>query len=323
MLASRSSTAGAPSDHRFGRFGQGRGGLSACGGPPLGGVEPEAIVAFTFTERAAAPLKSRIEQRILADSKLGQPALDRLGAMFVGTIHSYCFQILQQHVPKYEVYDVLDDNRLIAFLTREAYEIGINSLVPSGLFRSIECFLTNLDVVENELLEPVALDDPFRSMYERYLTILEDNHLLTYGQIVAQSVRELRRPAVFEDVHGSLRHLIVDEYQDVNPAQEALVARLAESPVHLCVVGDDDQSIYQWRGSNVGNIVGFERRYENVKSFKLETNRRSRPSIIDHANELAAKIEGGLEKTMEQHRDPTGGVEVVCWCQATPTDELA
>ena len=85
--------------------------------------------------------------------------LDRLGAMFVGTIHAYCFRLLQQHVPRYETFDVLDDNQLTAFLTREARRIGLKQL-DGTLFKSIRTFLTNLDVVENELLEPHQLDDP-------------------------------------------------------------------------------------------------------------------------------------------------------------------
>ena len=285
------------------------------------GIEPAGIVAFTFTERAAASLKSRIERCVVADPRLGEPYLDRLGGMFVGTIHSYCFSLLQKHVPRYETFDVLDDNRLTAFLTREAYDIGIPALVDHKLFKSIGVFLENLEVVENELLEAVQLDEPFRSIYERYLEALEESRLLTFGQVIARAVGELGRPGVFKAAHEPLRHLIVDEYQDVNPAQEALIARLAEEPAQLCVVGDDDQAIYQWRGSTVENIVEFETRYPAVRQFKIEVNRRSRPAIIEHANRLGALIEGRLDKAMQLHRDASEAVEVVCWSQPTVADE--
>jgi DNA helicase-2/ATP-dependent DNA helicase PcrA len=96
------------------------------------GVPAEGIVAFTFTERAAASLKSRIERRIVSHPGLGASMLDRIGGMFVGTIHSYCFRILQQHVPRYETFDVLDDNRLTAFLTREVNRTGIKELDVSA-----------------------------------------------------------------------------------------------------------------------------------------------------------------------------------------------
>ena len=281
---------------------------------------PESIVAFTFTERAASSLKSRIERCVLAHPKLGQPFLDRLGGMFVGTIHSYCFDLLQRHVSKYETYDVLDENRLAAFLAREAYRIDLKAL-DGTLFKSMRTFLANLDVIENELIGASDLDDPFRSIYESYLGALEDNRFLTYGQLIAQAVLELKRAEVFESVQTPLRHLIVDEYQDVNPAQEELVRLLAADPVHLCVVGDDDQSIYQWRGSTVENIVTFAHRYQGVKRFTIERNRRSRPTIVNHANILGDQIVGRLPKTMQQHRPPAEETEVVYWKQTTPEDE--
>jgi DNA helicase-2/ATP-dependent DNA helicase PcrA len=286
------------------------------------GAAPESIVAFTFTERAAASLKSRIERCILAMPELGQETLDRIGGMFVGTIHSYCFRILQQHVPRYETFDVLDDNRLTAFLTREAKDIALKDL-DGTLFKSIRTFLTNLEVIENERLGPHVLDDPLRAIYERYCSALDDNRFLTYGQIIARAVSELSRPEVFSAVHGPLRHLIVDEYQDVNPAQEALIEKLAASPVHLCVVGDDDQSIYQWRGADVSNIVEFEQRYRPVRQFRIQTNRRSRPEIIEEANAFALTIENRLPKTMEPDRQASGAAEVVAWSAATAEDEAA
>src|SRR3954468_17681452 len=92
------------------------------------GLPPEGIVAFTFTERAAAELKDRIIERI--EGRLGRPALDRLNGLFVGTIHSYCFRLLQQNVPRYETYDVLDDNQLTAFLSREARRLDMRQLDP-------------------------------------------------------------------------------------------------------------------------------------------------------------------------------------------------
>ena len=158
-------------------------------------------------------------------------------------------------------------------------------------------------------------------MYEGYLGLLDEAHFLTFGQVIAHAVGELARPGVFAAAHGLLRHVIVDEYQDINPAQEALIARLAVEPVHLCVVGDDDQAIYQWRGSTVDNIRTFDSRYPQVAQFKIQKNRRSRPAIIEHANRLGRLIEGRLDKEMEIHRNPSPATEVVCWSQSTPDDE--
>ncbi len=283
------------------------------------GVDPRAVVAFTFTERAAESLKSRIEQR--TEARLDKSFLDKLNGCFIGTIHAYCFRLLQEHVPLYETFDVLDEHRLAAFLTREAEPIGLKGLSPNGrLFEAIQTFQENMDVVDNELLSLDQLQQPFKGTVERFWRRLEEFHFVTYGQIIARAVAELRRPQVFRAVHGALCHLIVDEYQDINPAQEALIQRLAEPPVELCVVGDDDQSIYQWRGSDVSNIVTFAQRYPNVATFNVEVNRRSRPQIIAAANAFGAKIKGRLPKTMLPNREP-GGTEVVTWLEPTEAEE--
>jgi len=283
-------------------------------------VPPDGIVAFTFTERAARSLKTRIEKRVAA--QMGSEVLDRLNGMFVGTIHSYCFRVLQLYVPKYETFDVLDDNRLTAFLSRRAKALGVEQL-EGNHFGSIAAFMASLQVIENEPLRTEDLEDPFREVYERYLTDLEDHRFLTYGQIVLRCVRELQNQRVLGSVRKHLLHLIVDEYQDVNPAQEDLIARLATTPVHLCVVGDDDQSIYQWRGADVQNIVGFDQRYTDVRSFRIERNRRSRPSIILAANLVGERIEGRLPKTMVEHRLASDQPEVLCWSAETEDEEAA
>ncbi|MGD0876277.1 MAG: ATP-dependent DNA helicase [Acidimicrobiales bacterium] len=286
------------------------------------GTPARAIVAFTFTERAAGELSSRIAHRV--EDLLGSETLDLLGGLFVGTIHSYCFRLLQQHVPRFETYDVLDDNQLTAFLCREANRLNLRQLDPQGrdrVYASIEAFLKNVDVVENELLDPEAMPDPFRTVLTDYLATLERYRLLTYGQQIVRAVHELERGEVAAEVHEELRHLIVDEYQDINPAQERLIELLTGPDVQLCVVGDDDQAIYQWRGSDIGNIVEFSNRYEGVATFSITTNRRSRPQIIDRANRFATSIAGRLEKTMLAHRPGHAATEIVVWYAQSELDE--
>ncbi len=283
------------------------------------GVEPSAIVSFTFTERAADSLKSRIEQRV--EGRLGREFLDRMNGCFVGTIHSYCLRLLQEHVPQYETYDVLDDNQLAAFLTRESNFIGFRQLsTKNGLFDGVDIFIRNVDVIDNELIPVQQLVEPFQGMVERFHLQLERYRLLTYGQLIARAVHELGNQQVFSSVHGKLRYLIVDEYQDVNPAQEALIQRLATAPVELCIVGDDDQSIYQWRGSDVDNILSFVSRYSDVAQFTIAVNRRSRPSIIRAANGFSDTIQNRLPKEMKEHRE-AAGTEMVVWRALTEADE--
>jgi DNA helicase-2/ATP-dependent DNA helicase PcrA len=276
------------------------------------GVRPDSIVAFTFTERAAAELKNRIATR--AEERMGRSAIDQLSGLFVGTIHAYCFRLLQTAVPRYETYDVLDPNQLTAFLVRESNQLEIRRLDDDNkMFSSIEKFLRGLDVVENEMLDPADLDGDFGNVLSRYFETLERYRLLTFGQQVVRAVHELARPEVAAKVHATLRHLIVDEYQDVNPAQEALIERLVAGGADLCVVGDDDQAIYQWRGSDVGNIVRFAERYPDVEQFTIVTNRRSRPTIIETANAFASTVPGRLDKEMLPDRDPSPVPEVVAW----------
>ena len=286
------------------------------------GLPPDGIVAFTFTERAADELKNRIAHRV--EDRLGAPALDRLAGLFVGTIHSFCFRLLQQRVPRYETYDVLDDNQLTAFLSREGKRLEVRQLDSKNrLFASIAAFLQSVDVVENELLDPAAMPDPFGSVLRAYYQTLERYRLLTYGQQVVRAVAELERPELAAEIHGRLRHLIVDEYQDVNPAQERLIRLLTGPQVELCVVGDDQQAVYQWRGSDVSTIVTFAKRYPSVATFEITTNRRSRPQIIEVANAFGQTIPERIEKTMSPHRPSSGGEQpdVVVWNAASETEE--
>ena len=285
------------------------------------GEAAESIVAFTFTERAAEELKTRIERRV--EDRLGPEALDQLTGLFVGTIHAYCFRLLQQRVPRYETYDVLDDNRLTAFLAREGNRLGLKQLdTRNRLFASIEAFIKGVDVVENELLDPATMPEPFRDVLSAHYETLDRYRLLTYGQQIVRAVRELERPELAAEVHVQLRHLIVDEYQDVNPAQERLIELLTGPEVDLCVVGDDQQAIYQWRGSDVGNILDFKARYPDVATFEISVNRRSRPQLIEEANSFAETIPDRIEKEMEPHRPAADSKpELVVWHGATEAEE--
>lgn len=283
------------------------------------GVPASGIVAFTFTQRAAEELKVRIGRRV--EQRLGRAALDRMGELYVGTIHGFCFRLLQQRVPRYETFDVLDDNQLTAFLSREATRLKLKQFDSKNrLFASIKAFREAVDVVENELLDPSTLPEALASALGEYYDSLERHRLLTYGQQVVRAVEELRRPELAASVHAELHHLIVDEYQDVNPAQERLIRTLTGPGVELCVVGDDYQAIYQWRGSDVSNIVTFPQRYSPVATFEITANRRSRPKIVQTANEFSSTIPGSLPKTMTATRTVGHPTSAIAWCAKTELD---
>ena len=284
------------------------------------GVEPGAIVAFTFTDRAATELKARIVRRVA--EQLGEAARGRLGPMFVGTIHGYCFRLLQNHVPRFGKYDVLDEHRHVGLLSREYRSLGLSKLGAKH-WEPLHAFLSHVDVITNELIPADRLDGtPLGECYRAYREMLDRHNFLTFGLQIALAVEALDDPTIFAKVHGPLRYLLVDEYQDINPAQERLIERLSTAPVELCVVGDDDQSIYQWRGADVSNILRFHERNPSAHRVTLATNRRSRAEIVTRANTFASTIPQRLEKVMEPVR-PGGEVQVVPWKAETPEDEAA
>lgn len=186
------------------------------------------------------------------------------------------------------------------------------------LFASIRAFLTNLEVVENGLIPLSDLDEPFRGMAEKFYQLLEQFRLLTYGQLISRAVAELGTPAVAGTVQATLRHLIVDEYQDVNPAQERLIRLLTRSEVELYVLGDDDQAIYQWRGSDVGNIVEFANRSPEAPSRSRRTGEAARAAwTLRRRRPLHPRSPG---KEMLAIHEPAP-LEIVTWAAETEAEE--
>ncbi len=285
------------------------------------GEDPSSIVAFTFTEKAATELKDRIYD--YTGRLMGADYLGRLGPLFVGTIHAFCFQLLQEHSPRFGNHDVLDTHRHVALVSRQRYELGLN-VIHQRHWESIQRFLNAADLLGNELIPVDALGDhPLASCITAYREMLERHRFLTFGQIISLVVELLETDAeVRKSVRQRIRHLIVDEYQDINPAQDRLIQLLAEEPASLCVVGDDDQAIYQWRGSDVRTIVEFEQHYQNVSTHRLVKNYRSRPAIVMAASAFARSIPGRLEKEMEPARD-SAPLQIMTWMGEDPDDECA
>jgi DNA helicase-2/ATP-dependent DNA helicase PcrA len=273
------------------------------------GEDPSGIVAFTFTERAAEELKDRIRQRV--EVFAGPQAVDCLGNMYVGTIHGFCFRLLTKYVSKFESYDVMDEGQTVAFVQRQANLLKIRELDTgpnSGLFRNVSNFVKSLSVIENELIDLSVVPEPLKSTVERFYQFLDEYRFLSFGRQIFEAVRVLQDEEFHKQICKDIVHLVVDEYQDVNPAQEELI-RLISKPfgnAELVVVGDDDQSIYQWRGSTTQNITTFAERYEGVTTFQLLENRRSRPDIVKAANSFAKTINGRIEKEMKHVRKSNG-----------------
>jgi DNA helicase II / ATP-dependent DNA helicase PcrA len=244
------------------------------------GIGPQNVVAFTFTERAGAELKDRIIQRVRA--RLGD--IPGMADMYVGTIHGFCLQLLQGSIPEYFKYSVLNDVQARLLVDRASKQSGLSDL---GLRRYVESalYLGVLGVLREGDVDPNVLEDhPALGALRKYQDLLDRKRYLDYTEILLRAVTAVYSDEELQDqLRERVKYLIVDEYQDVNPLQESLVRMLHDLGANLCVVGDDDQTIYQWRGSDVENILQFATRYPNVKVVPIEENYRSSKAVVDAA----------------------------------------
>jgi DNA helicase-2/ATP-dependent DNA helicase PcrA len=257
-------------------------------------IEPKCIVAFTYTEKAAAELKTRI----LKLFKEQLPDQKGLVDMYIGTIHSWCLKILQEHAYEYQKFSVLDEIKLKLFVDRNYYRIGMRDL-DMERYRDTEHYCQLMSIVrESELNDDEELQKILSAM-AKYEDTLTQASYFDFTMIMTKVYQHLQDDDVFrEKIGNSIKYLIVDEYQDVNPIQEKIINFIANLGANICVVGDDDQTIYQWRGSDVGYIIGFQNRYNNVKSVTLSDNFRSSNGIVDLAQKVITNNNDRLVKEM-------------------------
>ena len=256
------------------------------------GEAPEGIVAFTFTEKAAESIKRRVSQA------LSTAGLDPtvIGAMYIGTIHAYCQRILGDMDATYRQYDVLDENRLKLYLISRYYQLGLqnfrNRARGNSYFDTVKQTSDAWKTANDELLDfgAVSSEDPdLGDLLVRIQDGLRADQYIDFSLMIRNVVEAIRNNAPgVESGIGSLRHLMVDEYQDVNPCQEELIRLLHQRSDTLFVVGDDDQSIYAWRGADVSNILDFQQRYTSCSVHTLSQNFRSTEPIVQASDAFAA-----------------------------------
>ena len=263
---------------------------------------PEGIVAFTFTEKAAQSIKRRVSQALTTaglDSTV-------MGAMYIGTIHSYCQHVLGDIDAKYRQYDVLDENRLKLYLVSRFGALGLRPFrsrargatanKAGSYFDTIKQLSDAWKTANDELLDYSAVatqDQTIGDVLVRIKEGLRTDQYIDFSLMIRDVVEAIRANAAgVENGIGSLRHLMVDEYQDVNPCQEELIRILHQRSQTLFVVGDDDQSIYAWRGADVSNILGFQQRYANCSIHTLSQNFRSTEPIVQASDAFAAAMLG-------------------------------
>lgn len=271
-------------------------------------VAPEKILAFTFTDKAAEEMKFRVRKYM--EENLEQPGDS--GRMFIGTIHSFCLEFLRFFVPEYQGYDVLDENARIVFVHANYSDIGLDTTHFGKWFRwenrywnrweKIKNFLTNVDILREEMVKPNKVTDHlFREAYQRYDELLHRRRYLDYSSMM-RIVADLlsKDEGLRKEAQKRWQYLLVDEYQDINTIQEKIIQLLAGKNGNLCVVGDDDQSIYNWRGTKVKNMLTFNRRYHEITKIPVAKNFRSSLGIVNHAKSVIIHSKGHrLPKSIE------------------------
>lgn len=266
-----------------------------------GGVVPANIAAFTFTEMAAAELKDRIATRFFEQTG----SKEGLADLYVGTIHAFCLGLLQQHDFSMLSYRVLTDVQQRLLISRNSRKCGLADLQTktgkqwhryhqAGTFAETMAILREADIDEQ-----VLVGSDIEHVLRKYENLLEEHRFFDYTSILSRTVELLEQDRVFAlRATDQLRYVTVDEYQDVNPVQERLLAMLAAEGVDVCVVGDDDQLLYDWRGSRMANMVEFTERYQRVEELTLEQNFRSSRGIVDLAAHVIDRNRERIRKRM-------------------------
>lgn len=259
-------------------------------------IRPWNILAITFTNKAAREMKDRIERL------LGDTAKD----MWIGTFHSVCVRILRSCIDllgysrDFVIYDTADTKTVMKECLRE---LDIDE--KSFPVRNVLSIISN---AKNDLMDAATFENVYKSdyrmsiiakIYYRYHTKLRKNNAVDFDDIILNTVKILsENPDVLSKYQDKFRYILVDEYQDTNNSQYLLINLLAQANRNLCVVGDDDQSIYKFRGANIGNILNFEDDYSDVQKITLDQNYRSTQNILDAANSVISNNKGRMGKSL-------------------------
>ena len=260
------------------------------------GVNPWNILAITFTNKAAQEMRERVDKLVGFGSE----------SIWVSTFHSACVRILRRHIDNlgydtnFTIYDTDDQKSLMKDVCRK---LNIDTKVYKE--RSL---LAQISHAKDELMTPDDMEmkaagdynmKKVASVYREYQAALRKNNALDFDDLIVKTVELFQNcSAVLEYYQERFKYIMVDEYQDTNTAQFKFISLLAQKYENLCVVGDDDQSIYKFRGANIGNILGFERVFPDAKVIRLEQNYRSTRNILNAANQVIANNAERKAKTL-------------------------
>lgn len=281
-------------------------------------IRPWNILAITFTNKAAGEMRERLLQSI------GE---EQAQNVTMATFHSACVRILRRsiHLLGYErdftIYDSDDSKRLMKACIADA-DLSEQKFPPKAILTEISFAKDNLQTPE-DLKEDAGGDYRklmISKLYQAYQTRLRNSNALDFDDLITCTVQMLREnPEELAYYQNKYRYLLVDEYQDTNHAQFELLRLLSAGHQNLCVVGDDDQSIYRFRGATIENILGFESQFPSCKVIRLEQNYRSTQTILDAANGVISNNEGRKEKHL--WTDSGKGAPIICYRAANEADE--
>ena len=255
------------------------------------GIRPGSILAITFTNKAAGEMRERIESLIGPDASY----------IRCGTFHSVFARILRRHLdPNFTIIDSDDQNKMVRDILKDM-DISSSKVKPASVMSAISNAKNHMIAPEDYLLQ-IGKDyfsQIVAKVYTRYNEKLKENHAMDFDDILVNTVRLFETDhEVLEYYQERFRYIMVDEYQDTNLPQYRAVMLLAGRYKNICVVGDDDQSIYAFRGANVEMILNFEKDFPDAKVVKLEENYRSSGNILDAANGIISNNTGRTDKTL-------------------------
>lgn len=265
------------------------------------GINPWNILAITFTNKAAGEMRERV------DNIVGFGA----DQVWVSTFHSTCVRILRRYIDRlgfdnhFTIYDTDDQKTVIK-------DVCKRQMIDTRMLKE-RAVLSAISSAKNELISPKeyelqAMGDfqkkKIAACYKEYQRELKKSNALDFDDLLVMTVELLKScPEILNQYQERFRYIMVDEYQDTNTAQFELIRLLADKYRNLCVVGDDDQSIYKFRGANIRNILDYEKIYPEAKVIKLEQNYRSTGNILDTANAVIRNNRGRKEKTLWTARE--------------------